>query len=323
MRPASIEVALLPSSPIDRTPIGALSLFTFLTAVEKVNSDRACLFLALLRYMEHVTEKLSALSKSSSFAILLLGSLLFTGTLGCGRANKVYPDRSSVGTNTNGDDTVHIGDRTLPKNFVDQSANKGSASLTSQKDIELKVLAGANADGAFNGSGTGNLAILGLSAFNQKRLADVGTISFDSKTTLGTSKASLVLLVDLECKAVIDARALFVETPDEGGAQSDGFTRQDVKAAAAVWTVTGTDLKDGQGNTLISASQPGPLTSLLAAYPDACLRNANSQEPTLTKIPTAGLMITLGSPTTVDQAHVLIRRIEIGTQVFDSTDWGS
>jgi hypothetical protein len=260
-------------------------------------------------------------SKFSARALaLVFAPLLVVGSLGCGRTNKVYPDRSSTGTNAQGDDTVSADGRDLPKNFVNQSANLGSAVLTSEKRIELKTLAGTKTEGSFNGAGTGSLAVLGLTAYDQTRLSDLSTLTLEFKKTFGTANFSAVLLIDLECDFKSGVRALFAENLT--GVEDD-FKTVDISSHASVWKVKSADLKGPQDQVLVSATTPGSLDALLTIYPNACLRNAKSDEPSLPKTQMAGLALTLGSPTTVDQNHVLVRRIEIGTRVYDSSNWGS
>lgn len=257
----------------------------------------------------------------------------------CGRETKIYPDPHPATTSSlPTDPTITIGDgrNPLPKNFFDQSVNQAKVDIAidgvsaTSTALRLQTFPTTNAAGGFNGSGTGNRALLGQAKYSQTKLSALGTITFDTKIATGTEGVSISLIVDLDCTATLSPRVLIADSVAlaPGTSQPGGYSRMSADVSTAVWQISGASLKDPSDASieLISAlgsATHSTLTSLLAKYPNACVRNLASGDDSFPKnIPTAGVIFTLGDGNTTAANSAFINRITIGSDVYDAQTWG-
>lgn len=190
---------------------------------------------------------------------------------------------------------ITIEKRALPKNVLDQSVNKGEVRITTDSQgvpaLELSIAEGSNTEGGFNGAGNGNRAIVGFTQFNGMSLASLGPIRIDTGESVESVK--LLLLIDLNC----DGQTRVLETNLNPGMNAlDQY----------VWNFT-------------DSRQP----VRLAEIRNACLRNTDSRDEGLPRLPTAAVLLALGSPSSVVADRVLIRQISIGDLTFDRSTWES
>lgn len=202
--------------------------------------------------------------------------------------------------------------RELPHSFRDQSVNNGVARINSQSELELSISEGANTEGGFNGRGTGNRAIVGLTQFHERKLATINKITLQAVVE-GTEKLSLLLLIDPRCDNNVRVFSALVAN----GQSNVGLDQPS-------WRVTGVDpIRNETQEIVVATEAPMSLTKFLADFPDACLRNTDSRDDGLPKIPTAAVLIALGSNQSITSGRTLIQRIEIGESIFDRSTWES
>jgi len=267
------------------------------------------------------------LSSRAGFCILL--AFL---TAACGHENKLYrdPARPMV--------TPAIANTQasrLPLDFFDQSVNLATAEVsldgttTTSLAILLEANAGTSPAGGFNGSGTGNRALLGLAINSPRKLSSIpGGITFDAKSISGSEKIGVSLLMDLDCTGastrVLNATAVNLAP---GTAQAAGYIRFSAAFDETRWLVSGSDITDpGNPATVLIPSSGGAvaLTDLIAKFPNVCIHNATNSDDALPKgLASAGVLFTLGDPTTATLNQVFINRISVGSTVHSSADWGS
>jgi hypothetical protein len=250
---------------------------------------------------------------------------------GCGRATKIYPD----GSGTVGVLPIQIDDPiVLPSGFYDQSVNHARVDLAldgaSETSIALRLQTNAtsNPAGGYNGSGTGNRALLGVAEQNGSLLSAIGAITFDAKSVNGTEGVAVLIQADLAC----DGQQLHVLEASSSALQpglsiGNGYVRYQAGIGQNVWTSAGAAISHS-GNpsiTLVpdkSSTTPVSLSALLAQFPGACLKNASTGNADLPKnVPTAAVLFALGTPSTNTYNTVLINRITIGTDVYEELHW--
>lgn len=260
---------------------------------------------------------------------LLLTGLVATGLIGCGRETKIYTDPAPTTATATGALTTTNGRSLLPEDFFDHSVNKGQVDIaldgvqSESLALRLSTRSGSNDTGAFNGSGTGSRAILGISSYDKRELSTLSSITFDAKTYAGTERISILLLVDPAC----DGSTPRVFSVDGGaiGSVSDignGYNRYRVTLTDESWQISGAAFTDpGNSSVTLVPSSSGPskasLSALLAKYPHACLRNAASGDEGLAKgAPSSAVLFALGSASTTTTNGAFINRLTIGNDVY-------
>ncbi|MEK7358055.1 MAG: hypothetical protein AAB250_16520 [Bdellovibrionota bacterium] len=242
---------------------------------------------------------------------------------GCGRNDTVYTDGNGV--KIAGEVLVSSDGRALlPRGFYNQSVNKAVVDVwmgsTNYPYLRLRILDGTNAAGGFNGPGIGNRALVGLAQYDATLLATFDGVKFDFASDL--LMPEVLLLVDLDCTGSVP-RVLRADSSKllPGITLEGGFRRLDATPVTAAWT-TNLDITDpGSPSTvLLSTTTPKTLTDVIAAYPNACIRNSASFDLGMPKsLPTAGVLLSLGGTNNSVPSTVLIDRIEIGTDIYN--DW--
>ncbi|HRK08960.1 MAG TPA: hypothetical protein PLZ57_14425 [Pseudobdellovibrionaceae bacterium] len=257
--------------------------------------------------------------------LLLCAALSFL-TSACGRSNAVLLEAQAPGevqpVSTDGRST-------LPKDFYDQSVNSASVRVgldgvtDSSKALQFRILGGTHAAGAFNGSGTGNRAILAIGKFSRTRLADLGEISFDAKVTSGSEQIDVQLQLDLNCDGqyleVVRAKASDLGAGLNVG---NGYTRYSIDALQNNWTAVDGDLVDpvSPGVTMLfMLGAPQSLSNILASYPHTCIRNAATGALGLpASLPTGGVQLVMGESHTTAAGNAFVRRVKIGLSIFET-----
>jgi hypothetical protein len=114
--------------------------------------------------------------------------------LGCSRESAVYPDPVSAAVlNPTTDSTA------LSSDFANQSVNRASVErssdsvTTASKAIRFETSAGSNVIGGFNGTGTGNRALLGINGWHSRPVAQAEPITFDAKNFKGAENVGTAL----------------------------------------------------------------------------------------------------------------------------------
>lgn len=252
---------------------------------------------------------------------------------GCGRETKVYPEATAPGATPAPTVTTDVV-ATLPEGFFDHSVNRGSILLAldgvtdSSVALRLQTNPGANPTGAYNGSGTGNRALLGIALYSGDPLNQWHGLSFDAKVYAGSEAISVSLIADLHC----DGQEIRVLTA-EGGvlptseSPTNGYTRFVADAEDEIWTVNGPalvgagELSDVEVLPSSDGDQLASLVNFIASYPSACFRNAASGDPSLaTGVPTSAILLGLGTPDTEDMNGAFVNRVQVGSSVY--SDFG-
>jgi hypothetical protein len=265
---------------------------------------------------------------------IALGALLALTTAACGHENKLYrdPARPMVIPAIS-----HTQASRLPLDFFDQSVNLAAAEValdgvtTTSIAILLETNTSTNPPGGFNGSGTGNRAVLGLAINSPKKLSSLsGGVTFDAKSVNGAEKVGVSIVVDLDCTGTGASTRILNATPTNlapGSAQADGYTRFSAGFDEARWLVSGSDITDPGNPATILVPASGSsvtLTDLISKFPDACVHNATNTDDALAKgLASAGVLLTVGEPTTVTLNKVFINRVTIGSTVHSNTAWGN
>ena len=266
------------------------------------------------------------------WTIGLLG--LTIGMLGCGRENKLYPNandpRQSFGIGAEGPpgQTGQDGRDYLPAGFFDHSVNQASVDLaldgSTAESVALRLRTQPidNDPGAYNGTGDGNKAILGLSQYDNTSLQSFDSISFESKVFAGSQQLYVNLIVDLYCDGsnlkivVADFTSLGSSTP-----LSYGYSGWYAAASQAKWRAVG-GIQDPAipANTILPshlALGSGKLSDVAAAYPFACLVNAETGDGGMPKgQPTSAVMLILGDSTTKSFNGAFVRQITVNADTY-------
>lgn len=258
--------------------------------------------------------------------------------LGCGRETKIYPE-TEITTTESPDLPIFVDGRSiLPNGFYDQSVNGGLIEMVRDQEdgstsvLRLRTLPGARAAGGYNGPGTGNRALLGVTLYDRLSLHDLEEVSFDMKQINGTERPSVVLLVDLQCNGtkslVLTAAGSQLGNGTLIASTTPGapdYTRLTANIRDSVWTVSGDAVTDPSDSTVTlvpssTSGSTGDLNGLISQFPSACLRNSSSGTDDMPyKFATGAVLLSLGSPTMIDDNSVLIKSISIGSDIYG--DW--
>jgi hypothetical protein len=168
-----------------------------------------------------------------------------------------------------------------------------------------------NAVGAYNGRGIGNRALAGFHGYDGTLLADIDNISMDLGFIAGSSPIGpeLHLTFDAYCDNVeLYVAVLPYELTGMGEPQTEDISRFTYNQESRVWTVNGA-LPDPTSDKFIiapdrdlnpDARPPATLAEIVTAYPEACLRNATTDDvgmPVMTE--TSSVMVALGDSNTL------------------------
>lgn len=247
-------------------------------------------------------------------------------SLACSRENKIYSDPSVSSSLT----PVATTPSNLPEDFFNQSVNRASVEIQPEtvssdaRAIRFQTETGANPVGAFNGAGTGNSAILGISSWSGLPVTQAEPLTFDAKNYVGSLKISVSLQIDLSCDGadirVVRASGTDIESQPTI-ALGDGYVRFAASLDAPIWLSRSQPILDPvSGDTLLSDSGPSSsLQALLAKYPAACLKTAATTAAELPLgIPTAAILWSLGDDTTINANVVFARRLTVGSEIYEN-----
>ena len=258
----------------------------------------------------------------------LVVSTGLSSLVGCARETSVYSDPSSPAAVT----PVSTGGNGLPTNFYNQSVNRASVEIqpdgvsADSKALRFQTSSGTNDTGGFNGTGVGNRAVLGLGSWHARPVSQAEPISFDAQSFAGSEAIGVSLQIDLKCDGteirVVGASgaAIATETTSSGG---DGYTRFTASLAKPIWNASGNPILSSDASYVIvpSSGSRVSLTALLSEYPAACLRNASTSASDLPKgIPTAAVLWALGQDSTSAVNSVFVRRLSVGSEVFEGLE---
>lgn len=271
-----------------------------------------------------------------SFSSLMLAACVVSILSGCGRDNKIYADPITPP----GEEEPRIidGRKFLPNGFFDHSVNQASAEMsldgTTDRSVAIRLITWPqrNLDHAFNSHGEGNRALLGIARYSGRKLSEIGSFSFDAKVLTNTHKVELLLVTDLNCDGT-DIRTLIAdaEALESDGVQDvgDGYWRYHAGVSDPKWKALDNSITHPLDPLVelvpqASSSATADLMDLIAAYPNACIRNTVTSESEMPRaLPVSGILLSLGHDWHMDYAGAFIRRIEIGTDVYDSSDWSA
>lgn len=180
----------------------------------------------------------------------------------------------------------------------------------------LRTEEGDNEVGAFNGSGTGNKAIGGVLGWSGVGLGDLSGLAVETQLVGGSTTPYFNLVLDLDGTGstlnVIVTDTSMVDSPEDLG---DGVTRYAFAADAPQWKAVG-GLDDLLPEHL--SSEGGTLTSVLAAYPDACLRDADTGDNGLPAgVVTSAVMIILGDSLNHSQHEHRVSALDVGDTRYE------
>ena len=248
--------------------------------------------------------------------------------VGCARETAVYSDPSPPAPVI----PVSTGGNALPVDFYNQSVNRASVELqpdgvsASSKALKFHTSSGTNDIGGFNGTETGNRAILALGSWHGRPVAQAEPITFDAQNFAGAESLGVTLQIDLACdenKIVVVSAAGAAIASESTTSAGDGYTRFTASFSKALWTASGNPVLNASDTIVlvpISGSRVS-LSALLSEYPAACLKNAATAAPDLAKgIPTAAVAWTLGQDSTTSVNSVFVRRLTAGSEVFEGLE---
>ena len=239
-------------------------------------------------------------------AILLLAS-------GC-NITAVIEQKSELGDSGDTADTADTSDpgSALPASLmdlVDLSVNDASADVDAE-GLHLRTHSDVLRAGGFNGSGTGNKAIAGVPGYDGSALAELSGLAWESTIVAGSATPYLNLVIDLACdgsRLVIIVGDATTVTPGNG---AGGSLRYAYAAGDPVWKAVG-----GLDDLLPShvTSTGGTLDSVVAAYPAACLRDAQTGDGGMPAAePTTAILFITGDSQTNNEAETLVNAVEVG-----------
>jgi hypothetical protein len=250
--------------------------------------------------------------------------------IGCARETTVYSDPAAAAVTPQTTPVSTDGRTVLPVYMYDQSVNRGRVDLAldgssaSSTALRLDISPGVNPQGSFNGTGTGNRAILGIAAHNSALLSALNSVTFDTKIFVGTEAVSVSLIADLACDGS-NVHVLTANGADlgSGTAKANGYTRYSAGTNESKWKVEGSAIMDGATTLVPSTSQAGTasLDALIAKFPNACLKNTAVSADSLPQgLVMAGVMLTLGSDSSVAMSGAFVNRISVGSTVYDKME---
>ncbi len=243
--------------------------------------------------------------------------------LGCSRDTAIFEEKSLEMVLPISTD----GRVLLPNDFYDQSVGRAKVETqldgvsATSKAIRFQTQGGANSPGAYNGSGVGSRALLGIGTWHGRPLSALSDLRWEAKSTLGAIAISMILQIDLKCNggdiAVVEALSGSLATPV---AKTDGYFEYRALLADAVWISLKTPVLDPTTSAeLLSTAigSPKKLSDTVAAFPAACLKNVASGAASLPKnIPTAAILWSLGDDANTTAANVFVRRFQVGTEEY-------
>lgn len=209
--------------------------------------------------------------------------------------------------------TVHGGEVTLPSAGSDDPLVIAIAAQLEEGPPEQ-----------FVGTARGSRAFIGLHQYDGVALSSLGSISYDVELVADDQfSPNFELLVDLGCDgakiATVEAAFVNLGTPEDVG---DGVGRYTVFSSEQRWTTT-TQVRDPVTEEDILGpvgsvdTPPAPLDRVIAAYPDACLRNATAfdlKHPRGQEM--SAVLVSLGRAAAFTQRSIWnISRIAIGDTV--------
>ena len=196
----------------------------------------------------------------------------------------------------------------------DHSVNRASVSLdtdpeTGDGGLLVRTEEGDNEVGAFHGSGTGNKAIAGVPGFDGLPLAELDGLGIQARPHEGERELYLNVLVDLACDGQ-QLRILVVDSWGETGVDSGGYLDLSADPGAPVWKAVGgiDELLPGH----LEADR-ATLTPLAQAYPDACLRDADTLDGGMpADVETRAILWILGDSSNTSANAWYVREVSIG-----------
>lgn len=259
------------------------------------------------------------------FSLLFLAiALVLFSTLGCSRETTVYPDPVAGPAII---PPVVVDGLTLPKDFSNHSVNKAGARFvldgitTTSKSVTFYTTSSTNSAGAFNGSGVGNRAIVGIETWNSRPVSQAEPITFDAHTNSGMEKIGVILQIDLKCDGtslvVVEASGSAITSQPTVSEPSD-FTRFTASTQSPIWLASTAPILDPDTSaTLVPTSgAPVSLQPLLTKFSAACLKNGATGANDLPKgIATSAISWSLGTDSTASTNETFVRRFSIGSQV--------
>jgi hypothetical protein len=158
----------------------------------------------------------------------------------------------------------------------------------------------------------------------------MSTITFNALiSSSGSAWLTVVLLVDLNCDgttfAVLQTNGAALAanvTPISGSS----FLSYNASFNQDIWQSSGGAIVNSSGTLVPSASSSSTatLTALIAASPNICIVNQASGDPGLPNaLPTAGILFSLGSASTIDFNSAFINSIGIGAKTINSSQWNA
>lgn len=202
------------------------------------------------------------------------------------------------------------------RDVVDLSVNDASAGVVDDDagGLRLRAEAGENLPGGFNGEGVGNKSIAGLTGFDGLALGELSLLAMETSSAVGGTTPYFNVVVDLACGCddlvLMVADTTLASAADLGG----GVTRYTYLAGDAQWKAVG-GLDDILPAHLESTG--GALTDVLAAYPMACLRDADTGDYGMpADTVTTAIMAIVGDSVNVSELEHRVSAIEVGASRY-------
>ena len=202
------------------------------------------------------------------------------------------------------------------RDIVDLSVNDASAGVVDDETGGLRLLTGEGAAdvGGFNGSGTGNKSIAGLTGYDGTSLGELSLLAMESEAVTGASTPYFNVVVDLDCGcgdlSLIVADSTLATISELG----DGTTRMEYLASAPQWKAVG-----GLGDILpphLDATG-GALSDVLAAYPRACLSDADTGDNGLPRdTVTTAIMVIEGDSVNTSALEQRVAAVEVSARRY-------
>lgn len=258
-----------------------------------------------------------------STSTLGLAVWLTLSLLGCSRDTTIFEEKAPEMVLPISTD----GRVLLPRDFYDQSAGRAQVETqldgitSTSKAIRFQTQGGASASGTYNGTGTGNRALLGLGSWHAKPLGSLTDMRWEAKSDFGTLLVGVILQIDLKCDGsnivVAEARPAALSAPI---AKTDGYAEYRALLTDLAWiSLKAQVLHPTTGAELLSTntSSPRALSDVYAAYPAACLKNVATGAASLPKnIPTAAILWSLGDDANTASSSLFIRRFQVGSEEY-------
>ncbi len=187
----------------------------------------------------------------------------------------------------------------------DHSVNQASATSAGGGVVVLSTQAQQNAAGAFNGSGTGNKAILGVAGYDGVKLASLSAIEVQATRLKGKGTHYLNLLVDLTCAG--GALKILVYDQLKIGTSSFDLSKDSFRVVRNL---------DGK-NTPPWLGVSYTLAQLTKDHPAACLRDAVSHDSGMPAgVKLSALLVILGDSMNQSEHQVKVTSLKVGGVVI-------